>query len=67
MKNYDFVAHAMGLRIAECGVLNAELIQKRLKEIDSSHYRLENEIIKLTDEGKLFADSIAASLFIEEQ
>ncbi len=56
-----------GLRIAECGVLNAELIQKRLKEIDSSHYRLENEIIKLTDEGKLFADSIAASLFIEEQ
>lgn len=55
-----------GLSIAECGMQNAELMQESLREIDSSHYILENGILKLTDEGKLFADSIAASLFIEE-
>ena len=31
------------------------------------HSTFENGILKLTDEGKLFADSIAASLFIDEQ
>ena len=54
-----------GLNISECGMRNAELIQESLKEIDSSHYMFEKGILKLTDEGKLFADSIAATLFVE--
>jgi len=56
-----------GLKIAECGMRNVELMQESLMGIDSSHYTLENGIMKLTDDGKLFADSISASLFIEEQ
>ena len=46
----------------ELGIRNE--IQESLKRIDSSHYTFENGILKLTDDGKLFADSIAASLFI---
>ncbi len=56
-----------GLDIAECGTRNAELIQEGSKEIDPTHYTLESGVLKLTDEGKLFADSIAAALFVEEQ
>ena len=56
-----------GLRISECGMQNADLIQESLKEIDLTHYTFESGILKLTDEGKLFADSIASSLFLEEQ
>ena len=41
-------------------------IQENLNSIDDSHYTLQNNILKLTEEGKLFADAIAASLFIEE-
>ena len=41
-------------------------IQENLKSVDYSHYTLQNNILKLTEEGKLFADAIAASLFIEE-
>ena len=41
-------------------------IQENLKSIDDSHYTLQNNILKLTEEGKLFADAISASLFIEE-
>ncbi len=54
-----------GLKIAECGMRNAELIQRSLQQIDTAHYAFENDILKLTDEGKFFADSIAAQLFIE--
>lgn len=55
-----------GLSISECGMRNAELIQRSLEQIDTAHYALENGILKLTDEGKFFADKIAATLFIDE-
>ena len=43
------------------------LIQKNLEQVDTLHYTLENGVLKLTDEGKLFADSIAAQLFMDEE
>ncbi len=54
-----------GLSISECGMRNAEEIQESLQQIDAAHYTFENGILKLTDEGKLFADAIAAQLFVE--
>ncbi|HLP20340.1 MAG TPA: radical SAM family heme chaperone HemW [Chitinophagales bacterium] len=55
-----------GLRISECGTRNAELIQNSLKDIDAAHYTLIDGVLKLTEEGKFFADAIAAKLFVEE-
>jgi oxygen-independent coproporphyrinogen-3 oxidase len=56
-----------GLKIAECGTQNAELIQRGLRQVDSSLYTFESGILKLTDKGKLFADAIASKLFIDEE
>jgi oxygen-independent coproporphyrinogen III oxidase len=56
-----------GLRIADFELPIADLIQGSLQQIDSSHYTLENGILKLTDKGKLFADAIASRLFIDEE
>ncbi|MBP6731988.1 MAG: radical SAM family heme chaperone HemW [Chitinophagales bacterium] len=56
-----------GLAIAEVGMRNAELIQNSLKQINPAHYTLSDRVLKLTQEGKLFADSIAAALFVEEE
>lgn len=59
-----------GLKIADCARLNDVVGQglqiADLKNLDTSYYTLENGILKLTDEGKFFADAIAAQLFIEE-
>lgn len=54
-----------GLNIASCGSAHAALINEKLQSIDPSHYILQNGVLKLTDAGKLFADSIAAALFID--
>lgn len=54
-----------GLKIAECGMRNAELISKHLEAIDRSYYTLQGGVLKLTDEGKMFADAIAAELFAD--
>ncbi len=56
-----------GLKIADCGLQIADLIHQSLKGINSSNYTFEGGVLKLTDEGKLFADSIAAQLFIDEE
>jgi oxygen-independent coproporphyrinogen-3 oxidase len=56
-----------GLNISDCGIRSAELIQNSLQQIDVSFYTFENGILKLTDKGKLFADSIASQLFIDEE
>jgi oxygen-independent coproporphyrinogen-3 oxidase len=56
-----------GLKISEVGMRNAELMQNSLKKINPAHYTLAEGILKLTQEGKLFADSIAATLFVEEE
>lgn len=42
----------------------ADLIQKNLEAVEPAFYNLENGTLTLTDKGKLFADKIAASLFI---
>ncbi len=54
-----------GLGIANFELRIANLIQESLKEIDASHYTLEGGVLKLTDEGKFFADAIAAELFVD--
>lgn len=56
-----------GLKISEVGMGNVELIQNSLKKINPAHYTLAEGILILTQEGKLFADSIAAALFVEEE
>ena len=42
------------------------LFQQNLSQINPAFYQLSNEIMILTDSGKLFADGIAASLFFED-
>ena len=54
-----------GLNISECGMQNSELIRNRLTAINPAHYTLNNNVLILTDEGKMFADGIAASLFVD--
>ena len=41
-------------------------IRKNLERIDVSHYTQEDGVLKLTQEGRLFADAIAVQLFVEE-
>lgn len=66
-----------GIRIADFGmpILDVEtkamlpaqqLIEKSLQEIDPAYYTYQNGLLVLTTAGKLFADGIAAQLFIEE-
>lgn len=55
-----------GLPIADLGMRNAELIQNSLQGINPMHYTLVDGVLKLTEEGKLFADAIAAELFVED-
>lgn len=55
-----------GVSITNYELRIANVIQKNLMQVNSAHYIFENGILKLTDEGKLFADSIAAQLFIDE-
>lgn len=54
-----------GLDMATCGSAQAALILQNLQSIEPSQYTLQSGVLKLTDAGKLFADSIAATLFIE--
>lgn len=55
-----------GFPIKDCGFAIVKEIRKNLARIDCAHYTLENGVLKLTQEGRLFADAIAAQLFIEE-
>lgn len=55
-----------GLPILDLGMRNADLIQNSLKGINPTHYNLTEGVLKLTEEGKLFADAIAAELFVED-
>ncbi len=56
-----------GLTITSYQLPIIKLIQKNLEFVNSSHYTFENGVLKLTDEGKFFADAIAARLFIDEE
>lgn len=55
-----------GLQILDLGMQHADLIQNSLKSINPAHYNLVDGVLKLTEEGKLFADAIAAELFVED-
>lgn len=44
----------------------AQLIERSLQEIDTAYYTYKDGLLTLTQQGKLFADGIAAQLFIEE-
>lgn len=54
-----------GFKLSEVGSRKSEEIQESLQQINTAHYTFENGILKLTTEGKLLADSIAAQLFVE--
>lgn len=56
-----------GLSVDSLGLSVAGEIKDSLQHIDKAHYTYSNGILILTQEGKLFADSIAAELFIEEE
>jgi oxygen-independent coproporphyrinogen-3 oxidase len=55
-----------GLNMSNLGSVGEEQIQNNLQLIDSTHYTLHAGVLKLTTEGKFFADRIAANLFIDE-
>lgn len=42
------------------------LIERSLQEIDPAYYTYKDGVVTLTQQGKLFADGIAAQLFIED-
>lgn len=56
-----------GVEISGFDTRTSDLILKNLSEVDSQQYILQNGTLKLTDEGKLFADAIASQLFIEDK
>jgi oxygen-independent coproporphyrinogen-3 oxidase len=56
-----------GLSVDSLGLSVASEVKDSLKYIDKAHYTFGNGVLILTQEGKLFADSIAAELFIEEE
>jgi len=53
-----------GLNIVDLDIQKVALIMKALKNIDAAHYIFNDGILTLTDEGRLFADAIAAELFL---
>lgn len=56
-----------GLSVDSLGLSVASEIRDSLQYIGKAHYTFENGVLILTQEGKLFADSIAAELFIDEE
>ena len=45
----------------------ADWIKLDIGVLDASHYILKDEVLTLTNAGRLFADAIAASLFVTEE
>lgn len=56
-----------GVSLAECPSGVVREIEKSLEQINKAHYIYDKGVLRLTDEGKLFADAIAAELFLEEE
>ncbi len=56
-----------GLNLDTCPTAAVKEIKESLQHIDTAYYSIHNNIIRLTEEGKLFADGIAAELFVEEK
>lgn len=55
-----------GLSVDRFELLVVSEIKSNLQHVDKAHYTFENGVLILTQQGKLFADAIAAELFIEE-
>ena len=45
----------------------ADLIKQDLSVIEPTHFILHQNVLTLTNQGRLFADAIAASLFVTEE
>lgn len=56
-----------GLVVNSLGLSVVSKIKDNLQYVDKAHYTFENGVLILTQEGKMFADAIAAELFIEEE
>lgn len=56
-----------GLNLSEFEPEVAGWIKEDLSLIEASHYTLANNIVSLTNHGRMFADAIAASLFVTEE
>lgn len=54
-----------GVSISDFGFQISDLIRNQLLQIDPAHYIYKDGILTLTEEGKFFADAIAAALFID--
>ncbi|MBL7777929.1 MAG: radical SAM family heme chaperone HemW [Chitinophagales bacterium] len=56
-----------GVNISDFGFQISNLMRRNLKTVDEHCYTLENDLLRLTDAGKLYADGIAAQLFIDDE
>ena len=56
-----------GLNLSEFDTQVVEWLKLDLKEVDPSLYILDNNVLKLTYKGRMFADAIAATLFVTEE
>jgi oxygen-independent coproporphyrinogen-3 oxidase len=56
-----------GLDISNFEPQVADWIKQDLSVIEPSHFTLVNDVLTLTNGGRLFADAIAASLFVTEE
>jgi len=56
-----------GLDLSEFEPQIAGWIKEDLSVIEPSHFTLTNNIVTLTNQGRMFADAIAASLFVTEE
>lgn len=54
-----------GVKIDSWQLAVGSEIQNNLKQIDPAHYMYKDGTLTLTEEGKFFADAIAAALFID--
>ena len=55
-----------GVKLSAFPPAHADTLRTTLSTIDSRLYLLKNDVLTLTQDGKFFADAIAAQLFVEE-
>lgn len=56
-----------GVNISDLGIRVSGLVMDNLKLVDKQYYTLQNNLLCLTDAGKLYADGIAAQLFVDDE
>lgn len=55
-----------GLNLQQLPTPYAAVVINNIKNLQPAHYTLNNNVLTLTNQGKLFADGIAAELFVED-